>query len=48
VYIRVNKLPGVYLYYPKEFIELAEPAGFKNMWVAQRDGFFYITNLPKL
>jgi SAM-dependent methyltransferase len=48
VYIRVNKLPGVYLYHPKEFIELAEPAGFKNMWVAQRDGFFYITNLPKL
>lgn len=47
VYIRVNKLPGVYLYRPEEFIRLAEPFGFKNIWVAQRDGFYYITNLPK-
>lgn len=47
VYIRVNKLPGVYLYRPEEFIELAEPFGFKNIWVAKRDGFYYITNLPK-
>ena len=47
VYIRVNRLPGVYLYRPEEFIELAEPFGFKDIWVAQRDGFYYITNLPK-
>jgi SAM-dependent methyltransferase len=47
VYIRVNKLPGVYLYRPEEFIKLAEPLGFKDIWVAQRDGFYYITNLPK-
>ena len=47
VYIRVNKLPGVYLYRPEEFISLAEPFGFKNIWVAKRDGFYYITNLPK-
>jgi SAM-dependent methyltransferase len=47
VYIRVNKLPGVYLYRPEEFIELAKPFGFKNIWVAKRDGFYYITNLPK-
>ncbi len=47
VYIRVNKLPGVYLYRPEEFIELAEPFGFKDIWVAKRDGFYYITNLPK-
>ena len=47
VYIRVNKLPGVYLYRPEEFIALAEPFGFKNIWVAERDGFYYITNLPK-
>jgi len=47
VYIRVNKLPGVYLYRPEEFIKLAEPFGFKDIWVAQRDGFYYITNLPK-
>ena len=48
VYIRVNRLPGVYLYRPEEFIALAEPFGFKNIWVAERDGFYYITNLPKL
>jgi SAM-dependent methyltransferase len=47
VYIRVNKLPGVYLYRPEEFIELAKPFGFKNIWVAKRDSFYYITNLPK-
>ena len=47
VYIRVNKLPGVYLYRPEEFIELAQPFGFKDIWVAKRDGFYYITNLPK-
>jgi hypothetical protein len=47
VYIRVNKLPGVYLYRPEEFIALAEPFGFKNIWVAELDGFYYITNLPK-
>jgi 2-polyprenyl-3-methyl-5-hydroxy-6-metoxy-1,4-benzoquinol methylase len=46
VYIRVHKLPGVYLYRPDEFVALAEPFGFKNIWVAQRDGFYYITNLP--
>jgi len=58
VYIRVNKLPGVYLYRPEEFIAMAEPFGFKNIWVAERDGFYYIwvaerdgfyyiTNLPQ-
>ena len=46
VYIRVHKLPGVYLYRPDEFVALAEPFGFKNIWMAQRDGFYYITNLP--
>jgi len=47
VYIRVNRLPGVYLYRLEEFVELAKPFGFQNIWVAQRDGFYYITNLPK-
>lgn len=47
VYTRVNKLPGVYLYRPEEFIELAKPFGFKNIWVVRRDGFYYITNLPQ-
>jgi hypothetical protein len=36
----------VYLYRPDEFVALAEPFGFKNIWVAQCDGFYYITNLP--
>ena len=46
VYIRVNKLPGVYLYRPEEFVELAKPFGFKNIRVAKLDDFYYITNLP--
>jgi cyclopropane fatty-acyl-phospholipid synthase-like methyltransferase len=46
VYIRVNKLPGVYLYRLEEFVELAEPFGFKEIRVAQRSGFYYVTNLP--
>jgi cyclopropane fatty-acyl-phospholipid synthase-like methyltransferase len=47
VYIRVNKLPGVYLYRLEEFAKLAEPFGFEDIWVAQRDGFYYVTNLPE-
>jgi len=47
IYISVNKLPGVYLYRPDEFIALAQPYGFRDIWVAQRDGFYYITNLPE-
>lgn len=47
VYIRVNRLPGVYFYHPQDFIELAEPFGFKDIWVAKRERFYYITNLPK-
>lgn len=47
VYIRVHKLPGVYLYRLEEFAELAKPFGFRDLWVAQRDGFYYVTNLPK-
>jgi SAM-dependent methyltransferase len=46
VYIRVNKLPGVYLYRAEEFIALAEPFGFRDIRVLERDGFYYITNLP--
>jgi SAM-dependent methyltransferase len=47
VYIRVNRLPGVYFYRPEEFIALAEPFGFKDIWVVKRDVFYYITNLPQ-
>ena len=47
VYIRVNKLPGVYLYSLGQFKELAEPFGFKDLWIAKCDKFYYVTNLPK-
>jgi SAM-dependent methyltransferase len=47
VYIRVNKLPGVYLYRLEDFAHLAEPFGFEDIWVTRRDGFYYVTNLPK-
>ena len=47
VYIWVNRLPGVYLYRPDEFIKTAEPYGFSDIWIAKRDGFYYITNLPQ-
>jgi SAM-dependent methyltransferase len=46
VYIRINKLPGVYLYRAEEFIALAQPFGFRDIRVLERDGFYYITNLP--
>lgn len=47
VYIRIKKLPGVYLYRPEDFIELAEPCGFNNIRVEEKDGFYYITNLQE-
>jgi cyclopropane fatty-acyl-phospholipid synthase-like methyltransferase len=47
MYIRVNKLPGVYLYTLDEFAKIAEPFGFHNLWIAHRKQFYYITNLPQ-
>jgi len=47
VYIRVNRLPGVYLYRPEEFTRLAEPFGFRDIRVVRRDTFFFATNLPQ-
>jgi hypothetical protein len=47
IYIRRNNLPGVYLYTLEEFAKIAEPFGFKNLWIAKRDQFYYVTNLPK-
>jgi hypothetical protein len=46
VYIRVHNLPGVFLYTPDEFTALAEPFGYKNIRVVEKDGFYFITNLP--
>jgi cyclopropane fatty-acyl-phospholipid synthase-like methyltransferase len=46
VYIRVNRLPGVYLYSLDEFAELAEPFGFINLRVIRKNNFYYATNLP--
>ena len=47
IYIRVNKLPGVYLYTLDDFAKIAEPFGFRNLWIAHREQFYYVTNLPK-
>ena len=46
VYIRVNRLPGVYLYTLEDFAKLAEPFGFKDLRVVERERFYYVTNLP--
>lgn len=46
VYIRVNRLPGVYLYSLDEFAKLAEPFGFINLRVIRKNNFYYVTNLP--
>ena len=47
VYIRVNRLPGVYLYSLDEFAKLAEPFGLKNLRMVKRNKFYYVTNLPE-
>ena len=47
IYIRVNRLPGVFLYSLDDFARLAEPHGFKNLRVIKRNNFFYVTNLPE-
>jgi cyclopropane fatty-acyl-phospholipid synthase-like methyltransferase len=47
IYIRRNNLPGVYLYTLAEFAKIAEPFGFKDLWIVKRDQFYYVTNLPK-
>lgn len=46
VYIRVNQLPGVYLYALDEFANLAAPFGFKDLRVIKQNNFYYVTNLP--
>ena len=46
VYIRVNKLPGVFLYSLEEFSKIAEPHGFKDLRVVKKNNFYYVTNLP--
>ncbi|MGE5251769.1 MAG: class I SAM-dependent methyltransferase [Bacteroidota bacterium] len=48
VYIRVNRLPGVYLYSLDSFRRIAEPLGFKNLRVVRRSQFYYVTNLPEI
>lgn len=44
VYIRVNHLPGIFLYQPEEFIEIAASFGFHEISIIERDGFFFATN----
>ncbi|HCK64848.1 MAG TPA: hypothetical protein DHW49_01155 [Anaerolineae bacterium] len=47
VYIRVNRLPGVYLYSLDKFAKIAEPFGFTNLRVINKNNFYYVTNLPE-
>jgi cyclopropane fatty-acyl-phospholipid synthase-like methyltransferase len=47
VYIRVNRLPGVYLYSLDEFAKIAAPFGFTNLRVINKNQFYYVTNLPE-
>lgn len=47
VYIRVHRLPGVYLYSRDEFARIAKPHGFTNLRVIKRNQFYYATNLPE-
>jgi cyclopropane fatty-acyl-phospholipid synthase-like methyltransferase len=47
VYIRVNRLPGIFLYSLDEFAKIAEPHGFTNLRVVKRNNFYYATNLPE-
>lgn len=47
VYLRVNRCPGVYLYTPDEFRQIAAERGFETVRFAHRSGFDYATNLPQ-
>jgi cyclopropane fatty-acyl-phospholipid synthase-like methyltransferase len=47
VYIRVNRLPGVFLYSLEQFAKIAEPFGFTNVRLIERDRFYYVTNLSE-
>ena len=47
VYIRVNRLPGVFLYSLEQFRAIAEPLGFKDLRLVKRNRFYYVTNLPE-
>ncbi len=46
IYIRVNRLPGVFLYSLEQFASIAEPFGFTGLRVIAKNNFFYVTNLP--
>ncbi len=46
VYIRLNRLPGVYLYSLDQFAKLALSFGFTDLHVVKRNNFYYVTNLP--
>jgi cyclopropane fatty-acyl-phospholipid synthase-like methyltransferase len=47
VYIRVHRLPGVYLYSPDDFAKIAAPHGFTDLRVIKKNQFYYVTNLPE-
>lgn len=47
VYVRVNRLPGLHLYSLDQFARIAEPFGFSNLRLLERNDFYYVTNLPE-
>lgn len=47
IYIRKNRLPGLYLYTLEEFSAIAAPFGFRDLQVVERDRFYFVSNLPQ-
>jgi cyclopropane fatty-acyl-phospholipid synthase-like methyltransferase len=47
IYIRVNRLPGVFLYSLEQFAKIARPFGFTDLRLIKRNNFYYVTNLPE-
>lgn len=44
IYIRKNRLPGLYLYTLEEFSAIAGPLGFQDLQVVERDRFYFVSN----
>jgi cyclopropane fatty-acyl-phospholipid synthase-like methyltransferase len=46
IYIRVHRLPGVFLYSLERFAEIAGRNGLHGLRVVERNRFYFVTNLP--
>jgi hypothetical protein len=47
IYLRYNRCPGIYFYTLPEFAEIAGQAGFGDVRLITRSGFYFVTNLPQ-